>query len=307
MSGAPFRACPACDRDEPAVLLTTRDHLSLETFTVVRCTACGLLYLGDAPDASRLGAYYDNEMGDGMHQEPGRLFRNLRRIRIDRDLAPLRRLLADDAVVMDFGTGDGSVARRLREQGVRTVAVDMFEPAAWPHADIPYRSFDPGAAFGTDLFLHDGRPVDAMVLRHVLEHVLAPRELLAAAHDAGVRTVMLTVPNVDSRLRRPLGAAWSHWDPPRHLTYFTPDTLRATASRAGYDVVRLRTYGIDELVSSLNRVVSISHAEATPGLRRRALGATLPLLKAKGPLSALSASASTIVANCVCHAVLVAR
>lgn len=302
-----MRACPGCDAPDPEPVLRTQDHISLEMFTVVRCRACDLLYLGDAPPAEELGRYYDNEMGAGMHDEPGALFRNLRRIRIDRDLAPLLALLRPDATVMDFGSGDGSVARRIHERGFGTIAVDMFDASAWPHRDIPYREYAPGRPITPDLFVVEGRPVDAAVLRHVFEHVLAPRELLRAARDAEVGTVMLTVPSAASRLRKPFGAAWSHWDPPRHLTYFTPDTLRAVTTAAGYDVHRLTTYGIDEVVSSLNRVISVRHATAPPGPRRRALGLVLPLLRAKGPLSALSASAASVLGNCVCHAVLVAR
>jgi len=34
-----------------------------------------------------------------------------------------------------------------------------------------------------------------------------------------------------------------HWDPPRHLFLFTPETLRSLAEAAGFQVVELRTSG----------------------------------------------------------------
>src|SRR5262249_8349053 len=52
--------------------------------------------------------------------------------------------------------------------------------------------------------------------------------------------VIVAVPNIDSLQFRWFGAAWYGLDLPRHLTHFTPDTLKAMLQRAGFGVRRMR-------------------------------------------------------------------
>jgi len=301
----PLRPCPLCGSEATERERTVVDHHSLESFEVHRCPSCRLWFLADAPASADLGRYYETEMGAGMHQRPGSLFRNMRAIRIRRDLKPLLAQLDPGAVVLDFGTGDGSVAEELASQGYAAAAVDLFDPADWSLTGVPYHQYSPDRGVGRDDMLVNGAAPAGMVVRHVLEHVLDPVGVLREAHAAGVKAIMVTVPNVDSRLRKPLGSAWVHWDPPRHLTYFSPETLRAAAEAAGYRVEHFATYGIDELVTSLYRVVGLRAARST-GWRRSVLRRIELLLQPKGLLAGLSAAASSPFSNCVCHAVLVA-
>ena len=69
-----------------------------------------------------------------------------------------------------------------------------------------------------------------------LEHVHQPLDVLCAAHrlltDGG--RLLVAVPNFESLASRWFGANWYGLDVPRHLTHFTPDTLRAMLARAGF-------------------------------------------------------------------------
>src|SRR5262249_7159656 len=137
----------------------------------------------------------------------------------------------------------------------RVVACDLAPADEWRHREIPYVELEPGWEFAK-VVEATGRP-SALVLRHVLEHVHAPRRLLERAHASGARVIDVTVPNFDSRLPPRLGGGWIFWDPPRHMTYFTPATLQAAAAYAGYEVSYLETYGIDELITSAYRAFEL--------------------------------------------------
>lgn len=289
--------CPLCGhagRPER----TVRDHLSPEEFDVHVCPECDLAFLADPPRPDMLGSFYENEAGESMHAGSGRLFDAMRRVGIGRDLRPLLGRLAVGAKVLDYGAGDGGVARHCAERGFQVEAVDVYPAGEWPHRGIAYRQQAIGAteAAGATL-LSDGSAPDAVVLRHVLEHVYQPRALLEQFRRQGTRYVFAIVPNRGSRMARRLGDNWFYWDPPRHLTFFNPTSVGALAGRSGWKVALLQTTGLDEVVTGAHRALLLSDALGSrPDVRRRLVDATRP----KGLLAGLSSAASAPFGAAVC-------
>jgi hypothetical protein len=82
---------------------------------------------------------------------------------------------------------------------------------------------------------------DVAVLIHVLDHLVDPVDYLASLrrHLTNGAAVLIVVHNETSLLRRALGVRW----PPftlQHPQLFSPVTLRAMLSAAGFDVVALQ-------------------------------------------------------------------
>jgi SAM-dependent methyltransferase len=107
------------------------------------------------------------------------------------------------------------------EAAVRRVRDDLGLPAlagSLPHPALAEASFD------------------LITMRHSLEHVHRPLEVLRAAHRllAAGGKLLVAVPNLDSAAFRWCGAAWLGLDLPRHLTHFTPHTLTLMLERAGF-------------------------------------------------------------------------
>jgi Methyltransferase domain len=299
-----LRACPICIETQAQPLLDLVDHITGDRFHAVTCRSCGLVFLADPPPPAGLGAYYANELGRGMRRRPGRLFTALRGRLIRKDLERLIPHLTSDDLVVDLGTGDGSVAVELDRIGYRVVAGDLSPAHEWQYAEIPYLQLRPQWDFA-ELVEAIGEP-SVLVLRHVLEHIHNPRALLELARTHGTRVVDVTVPNYDSRLRPRLAASWIHWDPPRHMTYFSPETLRTLAAVVGYEVEHLETYGIDELVTSGYRALSLKALESDER-QARALRRLARVLQPKSVLSGLGSAAAHPFANCVIRSVLTRR
>lgn len=296
-----LRDCPVCRKADPRPVRGLTDLFSGERFLAVGCTLCGLVFLADPPPASDLDRYYANELGHGMRSEPGRIFQTLRRQLIRKDLRTLLpHLVAGDRIV-DLGTGDGAVAVELHRLGYSVVACDLFSADEWRHAEIPYRKLEAGWDFA-GVVAATGAP-SVLVLRHVLEHVHEPRVLLELAHAQGVRVLDVTVPNLESRLRRHLGESWYHWDPPRHMTYFSPGTVHTLAARTGYRVAHLNTYGIDELVTAAYRALSLRAVKSGPRAER-AMRRTARVFQPKGLLAGIGSAAAHPLGNCVIRCIL---
>jgi len=81
-----------------------------------------------------------------------------------------------------------------------------------------------------------GRRFDAIVMNHVIEHILDLvgflRTCLAMLRPGG--TLICVTPYASSWGHRAFGIHWMALEPPRHVTMFAPSTLRTAATMAGH-------------------------------------------------------------------------
>lgn len=294
-------ACPICGASESSFVRVVRDPWSWEDFRVHRCTSCTGMFLADPPGPERIAAYYSNLFGDLMHGEPNWVFRRLRGVALARDVADLLRRLPPRARILELGPGDGALCRYLADRGYRVEARDLLDPGSWRYPGIPYRKANLNGGFlkAEDLVCGGEMP-DAIIMRHVLEHLHEPSKVLSLFHSAGISYALVVVPNVDSPFARWFGGYWWCWEPPRHLLFFTAESLDHLARRCGYRVAKQRTYGIDEIVSSAFRWALIRTGAVR--MDRAATGEApfwLKLLHPKRPLAAISSAAMSPVTNTI--------
>jgi hypothetical protein len=265
-------------------MLAVRDHVGGERFHLVRCGECGAAFIVDPPLPADMPKYYLNPHGAAMTNDPGHFFRSLQSIALGRDLRLLLRKIRHRDLILDLGAGDGSLSRYLDSKGHRVEARDMGLGQHWSVTGVPYRQVDLNTLVIDDL---GGRqtPATAVVMRHVLEHLYRPADVLATIHEAGVRYVLLVVPNLESPFRRIFGESWFFWEPPRHLLHFTDNSIKRLSQQSNYRVIALDHYGIDEIVTSTHRALQL-RARASD----RSWLATLldQVFRAKGPLTAVS-------------------
>ncbi|WP_334193772.1 class I SAM-dependent methyltransferase [Pararhodobacter sp.] len=137
---------------------------------------------------------------------------------------------------LEIGCGDGD---RMRTFGPHLRHVRGVEPD--PRAVRVARERGLDVMEGTAERLPEAvrdRRYDLVVFSHVLEHTLDPVLALANARDllteGGVMSV--EVPNNASEGSRRMGPRWRWLDVPRHLNFFTPESLQDCAEAAGLKV-----------------------------------------------------------------------
>ena len=294
--------CPICGGDQSRSIMTLKDHLSHQSFELHTCIKCSGLFLKDPPDSERIYSYYENPSGEVMHKPPGLLFSRLQRIQFLRDVGPLMKRLPAGSKILDFGAGDGALCRFLDERGYTVQAVDFYPESEWGNPTIPYRTanLNGDCVAPEDIRCADAVP-DAIIMRHVLEHLYGPHKVLKLLHDQGVRFVLIVVPNVDSPFARWFGSNWYYWDPPRHLTFFNQNTLSRLAERSGFKVKEQKRYGIDELVTSYFRMRLL---RSGPKSSKHDHDRIVKLFNPKSPLAAISSSLAAFTANTVCWSLL---
>jgi 2-polyprenyl-3-methyl-5-hydroxy-6-metoxy-1,4-benzoquinol methylase len=143
--------------------------------------------------------------------------------------------------LLDVGCGSGLFLERMRGFGWQVTGVET-NPRARAVATRRLGAGAPIFADLSDAALAPGS-FDAITLSHVIEHVEDPMNTLrrcATLLSPGGLLVCVT-PNTASLGARSFGASWLHWDPPRHLHVFDPETLERAVSEAGLEIQQSST------------------------------------------------------------------
>jgi len=199
--------------------------------SLVRCRSCRLVRTADfQPDA----ALYAGEgyfTGPGGYIERHEIFRSLFEPLVERILRFKPR-----GALLDVGTGVGTLMDAASAKGFTVKGVEVSQWASTYAREGKGLDVVPGtleeASFADKSF-------DVVVLNHVLEHVEAPKPLLAEIRrilkDDGL--LAIGAPNAGSLMATLIGARWASWRPEQHIWHFTPDTLTALLKTAGFDVI----------------------------------------------------------------------
>ena len=174
--------------------------------------------------------------------------------------------------LLDFGCGTGAFLRCMHNRGWQAVGLDISEKAvkyvleelklpalagSLPNPVLPPESFD------------------LVTLWHALEHVHRPLDVLGEIHAllAPGGKVLVAVPNIDSAPFRWFGSAWYGLDLPRHLTHFTPATLKKMLDAAGFQIESMQ---MARHSYWLRQSAELASRRGTPSLPLRLLKFRLP-------------------------------
>lgn len=266
--------CALCRVDDAQLLYEGRDRLlgGNETFHMVRCRRCGLIYLNPRPTLEEMDRYYPQhyepftraEMAKSWYSRLAYRVAIAKRCHIASHRRSVRRALLhrfplDRTTVpqpaaghtgsaathgqglgrlLDVGCGDGDFMLGMQQRGWEVHGLDI-SPVAVTLARQK----------GLDVF--QGKLLDAnypeagfdrVTMWDVLEHLHDPEVQLARVVQLlrpGGRLVA-TFPNPHCLDFRLFGSAWTGLDIPRHVYVYTRPALLAMLERAGLEVVSAR-------------------------------------------------------------------
>lgn len=258
--------CPVCGNFPQRLLFSTPDTRfgDKRVWRIYECKTCISAFTFPKPDNATLQELYErnysgNIQGIGAAPEgcyslyKGRSLYSFKIVDVLKKLFPffhkLLGMLYDDivpiqenldAAILDIGCFEGRILEYLRYKGYRnTYGVELNKKAS-----------EAARAKGfiinsEDVTVSDwpGKPVDAIILNQVLEHVSDPagfmRSVARLLKSEG--RVYLSLPNYDSAFIDFYGPAWAHWHIPYHFFIPSRKTIKKIAEKSGFKVKWFKT------------------------------------------------------------------
>jgi SAM-dependent methyltransferase len=242
-------ACNLCAAED------ARPFTRRQGYDVVRCAACGLVYVNPRPDAARLLEHYNSD-------ESSRIQYYLDAEAADRRsfaamLARLERARPEKGDLLDVGPNVGTLLDLARGRGWRGRGVELNADAArvcreQRGLDVVSGALEPGR-FPPASF-------DAVTLTDVIEHLPDPLAVTRVVRDVLRPGGLLLVSTPDI-------SGWAacalQVKPEEHLYYFTPDTLGRLLARAGLELVECRPF------DRWHNLTAMTHSTTCGGLLPR--------------------------------------
>ncbi len=210
--------CNICQSTKQKKVLTAKDPLTRETFSLVRCEECGLIYTNPRPTSDERHLYYPDSLytADPSLEEKRKIL--LRYVQHGRilDVGCGRGFFLNDIKrkfeVAGVEIDEGSSDHAFREHGIEIMARQITD------LDYGYDSFD------------------VVTFWHTLEHLPDPKEALEKAYallrEKGI--LFVAVPDIDSLQAGIFQTRWYHLDMPRHLYHFSKKTLSRIIEESGF-------------------------------------------------------------------------
>ncbi len=229
--------CPACNASTFIPYLEVKDHsVSHETFQLVECTSCGLVFTNPRPEPEAIGKYYKSEeyishtnSSSGLMNKAYQL---ARKRAIVGKMKVLESMNADPRMLLDYGCGTGEFLAAAKAKGWVCAGLEPDEGArsqarknySLNVEDPEHLKNLPSGQFG------------AITLWHVLEHVHdlqeTVKQLRRCLSTKGV--LIIAVPNRTSYDAEVYGPYWAAYDVPRHLYHFSKKPMLQLIEKAGF-------------------------------------------------------------------------
>lgn len=228
--------CPICRHMGALVWLRGPDRLHgrQEEYTLLRCPSCSLVWQSSPPPPEEMHLHYS----EAYHKLISTAGEDSPHRWQDRKATLLTHKRS--GALLDLGCSSGGFFASMKSESWKLFGVEMSADCARRAeaktgaqvfvGDIPHAPFKPES-------------FDVITCFDVLEHVYEPLQVMAKVREwlkpDGI--FYLQVPNIDSAEARVFRSYWHGLELPRHLSHFSPESLRNLAMSTGLREVSLIT------------------------------------------------------------------
>jgi SAM-dependent methyltransferase len=230
-------SCPICQQNALVQIPQhCTDYLSQETFSLLKCEACGC-YITQGLSQALTNDYYGTAYYNSKKGKFSPLIENIFRWNHRRNASFLYHRFRPKRV-LEIGCGRAYILRELKQLGVEVYCLESAGAADWilQNKAINVVSLSDEQEnqwpFQPEFF-------QLIVFWHVFEHLPHPVQALEQATqvlETG-HVLCISVPNISSLQARLGLATWFHLDVPRHLFHFSQKGLIELLEKQGYEIM----------------------------------------------------------------------
>jgi SAM-dependent methyltransferase len=202
----------------------------------MQCRQCGHMLIDPVPLVELKERDMDSVADAEMFDSP--LFKSLyRNLVIGPEMSAVKKILPPDRRrLLDVGCGTGWTTAICQEEGFDVTGLEPSKVRSQMARD----------KYGLKVFtghieeLNDPQTFDVVVMRHILEHIERPAQVIGRIRDllSAGGILVVTIPNINTIGRYVFRESWE-WILPWHLHFYHPKTLRLLLESQGFEVVKL--------------------------------------------------------------------
>jgi 2-polyprenyl-3-methyl-5-hydroxy-6-metoxy-1,4-benzoquinol methylase len=230
--------CILCKGTDLGFFLELKDHfLSKQSFSLLQCKSCGLMYTTPQPEINDIQDYYNSKDYTSHDTRDNSLKNYLYKIARKISLASKLKLISsykNTGKLLDIGAGTGEFINYFHKHGWEISGIEPNEKAR-EQARNKYKlnvgNIDDlnGIAEGS---------LDVITMWHVLEHTFDPVKQMKLNFKL-LKTdglLVLALPNYGSWDAHHYKQYWAAYDVPRHLFHFSENAVNNIAKLTGFCV-----------------------------------------------------------------------
>lgn len=220
------------------------------SFHIVKCKKCGLVYVNPRPDTMELKQFYrDKKLPSFTLDTEPTGERDLYLYRFNKRLRNIE-VLKKRGRLLDIGCAWGYFLELAKKHNWESYGVELSERASYYCREKLHLNVFTGrleeASYPDQYF-------NVVTMFHLLEHIPNPRNFLREINRILRKKglVVIEVPNIGSLKSKVAGEKWRHLVPPMHLYYFSPKTLSQLLRETGFQPVRAETCGGSGILATM--------------------------------------------------------
>lgn len=244
--------CPVCKHPACKNLMICKDHLvSEESFALVECMKCHLVFTNPRPAPDNLSKYYQSENYISHTSKANNLTNILYKIAryfTKRDKYQLISKYQKPGKILDYGCGTGDLLKFFNNKNWQTKGIEPDPKARQIAAD------ENSINVISDInALNKDEKFNVIMLWHVLEHISdlkkTARKLVRHLEDNG--TMFIAVPNHESYDAKHYKENWAAYDVPRHLYHFNQLNIKELFAKMKVKLTNTHPMKLDAYYVSL--------------------------------------------------------
>jgi 2-polyprenyl-3-methyl-5-hydroxy-6-metoxy-1,4-benzoquinol methylase len=245
-----LEACPSCGHPKFTNHLICTDHsITGESFALVKCEKCQLVFTNPRPDEDSISRYYESDSYISHANKSKSLvdiiYKLVRNITLKRKHRLLRSLTQENNL-LDYGCGTGHFLEFMASKNWDVTGVEPNEHARGQANNKTNNAVVSSLGSVKNKF-------DIITAWHVIEHVHQLGDTLKALRSRLTDNghLIIAVPNFNSYDAQYYGDFWAAYDVPRHLYHFSQKSFEALAFKRKLKIKQVLPMKFDSYYVSL--------------------------------------------------------
>lgn len=247
-----LEVCPSCKHPKFNNFKICKDYLTTgESFALVKCAKCQLVYTNPRPTVEAIGKYYKSEEYISHTNNANTLINRLYKIAQIYSFSYKRRIISkytQPKSILDFGCGTGNFLTYLKSKGLNTYGYEPNQEAR-NEAERQLKK----RIFHTLDEVRENSKYDIITAWHVIEHVHELRhtlkQLRKSLNDGGY--LIIALPNQNSADSMFYNTDWAAFDVPRHLYHFNQEAFARLTKAVRLNLVDVHPLKLDAYYVSI--------------------------------------------------------